>query len=85
EPENRKLEGWLTVATALGVTAMLVPGLFVWHQFVTVPAGAAQVEVMGQQWGLSYRLAGPDGRMGTTDVANISPDNPLGLNPNDPN
>ncbi|MGL4286645.1 MAG: cytochrome c oxidase subunit II [Phreatobacter sp.] len=85
EPENRKLEGWLTVATALGVTAMLVPGLFVWHQFVTVPAGAAQVEVMGQQWRWSYRLAGPDGRMGTTDVANISPDNPLGLNPNDPN
>ncbi|WP_204329102.1 hypothetical protein, partial [Proteus mirabilis] len=30
EPENRKLEGWLTIATTLGVAAMLIPGLFVW-------------------------------------------------------
>jgi len=37
EPENKKLEGWLTVGTAVGVPAMLAPGLFVWHQFVTVP------------------------------------------------
>ena len=33
EPENRKLETWLTVITAIGVAAMLVPGLFVWNQF----------------------------------------------------
>ncbi|QCI67372.1 cytochrome c oxidase subunit II [Phreatobacter stygius] len=85
EPENRKLESWLTVATAIGVTAMLVPGLFVWHQFITVPAGAAQVEVMGQQWRWSYRLPGADGRLGTSDVQYISAENPLGLNPNDPN
>jgi cytochrome c oxidase subunit 2 len=30
EPENKKLEWWLTVATAVGVAAMLAPGLFVW-------------------------------------------------------
>jgi cytochrome c oxidase subunit 2 len=35
EPENKKLEWWLTVATAIGVAAMLAPGLYVWHQFVT--------------------------------------------------
>lgn len=84
QPENKKLEGWLTIGTAIGVAAMLAPGLVVWNQFVTVPAGAAEVEVMGQQWRWSYRLPGKDGRLGTTDVRNISADNPLGLNPNDP-
>ena len=39
EPENKRLEWWLTVVTAVGVAAMLAPGLFVWHQFVTVPDG----------------------------------------------
>ena len=38
EPENRRLEWWLTDRSpAIGVAAMLVPGLFVWSQFVTVP------------------------------------------------
>ena len=30
EPENKKLEWWLTVFTTIGVIAMLAPGLFVW-------------------------------------------------------
>ncbi len=85
EPENKKLEWWLTIATAVGVAAMLAPGLYVWHQFVTVPADATDVEIVGRQWSWSYRLPGKDGRLGTSDVANISPDNPLGLNANDPN
>ena len=38
DPENKKLEWWLTIVTAVGVAAMLAPGLFVWNQFVTVPA-----------------------------------------------
>src|SRR6266849_3189844 len=50
EPENKKLEWWLSIGTAIGVGAMLAPGLVVWHQFVTVPADATEVEVMGQQW-----------------------------------
>src|SRR6266568_689207 len=40
-PENKKLEWWLTIVTAVGVGAMLAPGLFVWNQFVTVPEGAS--------------------------------------------
>jgi len=58
--------------------------LVVWHQFVTVPADATEIEVMGQQWRWSFRLPGKDGRMGTTDVRNVSSDNPMGLNPDDP-
>jgi len=83
-PENKKLEWWLTVGTAIGVAAMLAPGLFVWHQFVTVPADATEIEVMGQQWQWSFRLPGKDGRMGTTNVRNVGPDNPMGLNRDDP-
>jgi cytochrome c oxidase subunit 2 len=85
EPENRKLEWWLTGGTAVGVAAMLIPGLFVWHQFVTVPADASEIEVMGQQWRWGFRLPGKDGRMGTADVRHVSADNPLGLNPDDKN
>jgi len=83
EPENKKLEWWLTIGTAIGVAAMLAPGLVVWHQFVTVPADATEVEVMGQQWQWSYRLPGKDGRLGTTDARNVSSENPLGLNRDD--
>ena len=83
-PENKKLEWWLSVGTGVGVAAMLAPGLVVWHQFVTVPADATEVEVMGQQWQWSFRLPGKDGRLGTSDVRNIASDNPMGLNRDDP-
>jgi cytochrome c oxidase subunit 2 len=83
EPENKKLELWLTIATGIGVAAMLAPGLFVWGQFVTVPAGAAELEIVGQQWQWSYRLPGKDGKLGTSFSNLISPENPLGVNPSD--
>ena len=84
-PENSKLEWWLTILTTVGVVAMLTPGLFVWNQFVTVPAGAAEFEALGQQWSWSYRYPGKDGVLGTTDPRNVSDDNPYGINPKDPN
>jgi cytochrome c oxidase subunit 2 len=85
EPESKRLEWWLTVVTGVGVAAMLAPGLYVWHQFVTVPEDATEVEVIGQQWQWSYRLPGADGRLGTSDIKWVTPENPLGVNPNDPN
>jgi len=85
EPENKRLEGWLTVITGVGVVAMLTPGLFVWAQFVTVPAEATEVEVLGQQWQWSFRLPGQDGRLGVSDARNISGENPYGISPDDPN
>jgi cytochrome c oxidase subunit 2 len=85
EPENKKLEWWLTSLTALGVVAMLTPGLFVWNQYVTVPEGTDEFEVLGQQWQWSYRYPGKDGVMGTSDVKFITSDNAFGLNPEDPN
>jgi len=85
QPESKRLEMWLTVVTGIGVAAMLAPGLYVWHQFVTVPADATEIEVVGRQWSWAYRLPGKDGRLGTSDTRNVSPDNPLGVNANDPN
>ena len=85
EPENTKMEVWLTVGTAVGVVVMLTPGLFVWDDFITVPEGAAEFEVVGQQWQWTYRFPGKDGVLGTSDVRNISGDNPFGLNMSDPN
>jgi cytochrome c oxidase subunit 2 len=85
DPENKRLEWWLTGVTAVGVAAMLAPGLLVWKQFITVPEEATDIEVVGQQWQWSYRLPGADGKLGVADTRNIAPDNPLGLKRDDPN
>jgi cytochrome c oxidase subunit II len=85
EPENKRLEWWLTVITGIGVTAMLVPGLFVWSQFVNVPADATEVEVVGQQWQWSFRLPGKDGKLGTSDTTRVTAENPLGVIAEDAN
>ena len=84
DPENKKLEWWLTVITSIGVIAMLAPGLFVWAQFVDVPEEADIVEVVGQQWQWSFRYPGKDGKLGTVDARNVTIDNPFGMNADDP-
>ena len=85
KPENSKLEWTLTILTTLGVCALLAPGLIVWNKFVTIPEGAVDIEVMGQQWYWNYRLPGEDGILGLTDLRNINDDNPFGMNLDDPN
>ena len=84
DPENKKLEWILTAFTALGVAAMLAPGLFVWARFVDVPPDTVNIEAIGQQWNWSYRLPGKDGKFGRTDTRLISSGNPFGLAPDDP-
>ncbi len=84
EPENKRLEVWLIGITAIGVAAMLAPGLFVWAKFVDVPADAIEVEALGRQWNWSFRYPGNDGQLGDTDVKHLSVSNPFGLNPEDP-
>lgn len=83
EPEDKRLELGLSLATAAGVAAMLAPGLLIWNEYITVPNGALQVEAVGQQWQWSYRFPGKDKRLGTSDVRFVGSDNPLGLNPSD--
>ena len=85
EPENKKLEVWLTLLTAIGVAAMLAPGLFVWGQFISVPPNSSIVEAVGQQWHWSYRLPGKDGILGKSAVHLITQENPFGLSIDDIN
>ena len=85
EPENHKLEIGLTVFTTVGVITMLAPGLFVWAQFITVPEEADQYEVLASQWQWQFRYPGADGQLGAADVSHVTPTNPFGINPDDPN
>ena len=84
KPEDKKLEKILTIATTLGVVALLAPGLVIWNQFVSVPKNAIHVDVMAWQWGWQYRLPGEDGKLGSTKVVNINDDNPFGIILEDP-
>ena len=84
EPENKKLEIWLSALTTLGVIAMLAPGLWVWNDYITVPKDALRVEALGKQWSWSYRLPGKDGVLGRTNPRIISDRNPFGIDPKDP-
>ena len=43
------------------------------------------MEVLAQQWQWNYRLPGADGRLGTADNKLITPENPFGIDPDDPN
>lgn len=84
EPENKKLELWLTAATTLGIAALLAPGLLVWASFVQVPDDATELEVVGQQWHWSFRYPGQDGALGTVDARLVDDNNPFGMDRNDP-
>jgi cytochrome c oxidase subunit II len=84
EPENKKLEGALILATSVGVVAMLAPGLFAWAKFIDVPKDAGVLEVVARQWNFNYRFPGADGTFGTVDARYVSDENPFGMNPDDP-
>ena len=85
KPEDHKLEKILTVATTLGVAALLAPGLIVWNEYINTPKNALNIEVMAWQWGWQYRLPGKDGKLGTAQIAKITDENPFGINLDDPN
>lgn len=84
EPENKKLELWLTIGTTIGVAALLAPGLLVWGTFVTPPGDAREFEVVGQQWHWTFRYPGEDGVFGAVSPKRISAENPFGMDPEDP-
>ena len=77
KPEDHKLEKILTIATTVGVIALLAPGLIVYNNYINTPKNALQVEVNAWQWGWQYRLPGEDGILGTAHVAKISDKNPF--------
>lgn len=85
EPENRRLEHWLIGLSAVGIMALLAPGLIVYADYVRPPREAMVMEVVGQQWQWAFRFPGRGGELGTSDPRFTSASNPLGLNPDDPN
>lgn len=85
QPENKKLEWWLIGLSSIGIVGMLAPGLIVYNDFVSVPEEAHEFEAVGQQWRWTFRYPGEDGVFGTTETRFINGQNPLGLNPADPN
>jgi len=85
QPENKKLEWWLIGLSSIGIVGMLAPGLVVYNDFVTVPEEAHEFEAVGQQWRWTFRYPGEDGVFGTSEPRFIDGQNPLGLNPADPN
>ncbi len=84
EPDNKKLEWWLTGITTIGICGLLAPGLVVYNDFVHVPEEAAEVEVFAKQWMWAYRLPGEDGKLGNASVGNITASNSFGIDPDDP-
>jgi cytochrome c oxidase subunit 2 len=84
QPENRKLERWLTVATSIGIMALLAPGLGVYADYVRPPPDAMEVEVLGQQWQWGFRFAGDDRKFGASEVRFVKGKNRFGLDPDDP-
>src|SRR5438445_215576 len=83
-PDNRKLEYWLIGITALGIMALLAPGLVVYADYVKAPRDAIMLEILGQQWQWHYRFPGASGRLGGSDARFVSAANPFGLDPADP-
>ncbi|WP_454766840.1 c-type cytochrome [Cupriavidus campinensis] len=84
QPENPTMELWLVVLTAVGIMALLAPGLIVYADYVRPPRDAMVMEVVGQQWQWAFRFPGKSGRLGTSDARFVTASNPLGLNPDDP-
>ena len=84
EPDNKKLEKWLIIGSTIGIMMLLTPGLFVYAEYIRVPRGAIEMEVVGQQWQWRFRFPGADGKLGKTDTRFVTSDNPFGLDPDDP-
>jgi cytochrome c oxidase subunit 2 len=84
QPENHKLELWLSGLTALGVVGLLTPGLIVWNDYINPPDEATEIEVVAKQWEWGFRLPGKDGVLGTTNIRFMNDENPFGINPDDP-
>ena len=84
-PDNTKLEIIWTIIPALVLVALVFGGFKVWNQMTDeAPAEAEVIEIMGYQFAWEVRYPGADNQLGSFDYLLISPENPMGLNPEDP-
>ncbi len=84
-PGKIKVEMAIVSAVAIGLMILIVPSGLYWFRIMSpAPEDAVKVEVTGYQFAWIFRYPGPDGKFGKRDWRLISPDNPLGIDPNDP-
>lgn len=82
--DSPKLEWGLITVTSIGIIGLLAPGLYFYGKLISSPKESHIVEVLAQQWLWSYRYPGADGKFGASNILNYTPDNPFGLDKNDP-
>jgi cytochrome c oxidase subunit 2 len=82
--DSPKLEWSLIGITTVGIVGLLAPGLYYYGVLISMPKESHIVEVLTQQWLWSYRYPGADGKFGASNILNYTPDNPFGLDKNDP-
>jgi cytochrome c oxidase subunit II len=86
--ENRKLEIFWTVVTAIVFVGLAIRGNGVWADYILsdVPSNAVTIEVTAQQFAWNFRYPGPDGQFGRAipSLINDSTGNFLGIDPSDP-
>lgn len=73
------IEACLLLGFAMPIWAKRTTG----DQFLDNPH-AVRVHCIAEQFAWNFHYPGPDGRFGRTSVAFMSPSNPLGIDPNDP-
>lgn len=81
-PHNNKLEVLWTAVPAVVLAILIFSGLKAWNKFVIsdAPEGAEVIEVMGFQFGWSFRYGGnSDGEIGKYDFRKISAVNSMGI------
>jgi cytochrome c oxidase subunit 2 len=73
------IEACLLLGFAMPIWAKRVNG----ESYLNNP-DAVRVHCIAEQFAWNFHYPGPDGRFGRTDPAFITPSNPLGIDPNDP-
>lgn len=84
-PDNTKLEIVWTIIPAIVLVTLVFGGFKVWNEMTDeAPAEAEVLEVMGYQFAWAVRYPGADAKLGSYHYSMISPENPMGIDPQDP-
>ncbi|NNC85980.1 MAG: cytochrome c oxidase subunit II [Bacteroidia bacterium] len=83
---NDKLEIIWTIIPAIVLAFLVITGLRAWGNIMDIDKqDGTIIELYGKQFDWTARYAGPDNILGKSDAEFITPENPLGVDPSDPN
>ncbi|MBW3546244.1 MAG: cytochrome c oxidase subunit II [Bacteroidetes bacterium] len=84
-PDNTKLEIIWTIIPAIVLVTLVFGGFKVWNEITDeAPADAEVLEVMGYQFAWAVRYPGADNQLGSYNFRFTDPENPMGIDRNDP-